>query len=471
MTLTHIFIFALLSILVGRLPENRTRSWTLFIASLLAVFALQPETSLRQFDFWLPLATIALTVLAWFVVRERSPLVTEDRNALIAVAAVILAISVTRILSRPVITATYPPQIQYVLLVLILTAAIVAVAATIRQERSGLIPVTIVFIVLLFVVLKSEALQLGFSRALRIITGQPPELASRVDFTWLGFSYIAFRLIHTLRDCAARRLQTVSLREYLTYVLFYPALTAGPIDRLERFVVDLRHFQRLTPARFTRGGKRIAIGMLKKFILADSLAILALNEVSAAQVESRLWLWLLLYAFAFQIYLDFSGYTDLAIGIGTWAGIDLPENFERPYLQADIRAFWNRWHITLTEWFRFYVFNPFTRRLRTTRVRLPVWTIICLGQFVTMILIGMWHGIAWHFLLWGLWHGVGLFLHNRWQSVFQKNNPRASALRDHAVWRAVGVFITYNYVAMGWVWFAIPDVDVAFDVLRKLTGL
>ena len=471
MTLAHIFFFAFLSILVGRLPENRTRSWILFIASLLAVFALQPEISLRQFDFWLPLATIALTVLTWFIVRQRSPLGSEDRIALIAIVTVILAVSITRILPRPVITATYPPQIQYVLLVMIIMTAVIVMAASIRQGQFGLIPATTVFIVLLFVVLKSEALQLGLSRTLRIITGQSPELASRVDLTWLGFSYIAFRLIHTLRDCAARRLQTVNLREYFTYVLFYPALTAGPIDRLERFMVDLRQFQKLTPGRFARGGKRIALGMLKKFILADSLAILALNEVSAAQVESRLWLWLLLYAFAFQIYLDFSGYTDLAIGIGVWAGIDLPENFKRPYLQADIRAFWNRWHMTLTEWFRFYVFNPLTRRLRTTRVRLPVWTIICLGQFVTMTLIGMWHGIAWHFLLWGLWHGVGLFVHNRWQSALQKYSPRVSALREHVVWRAGGVFFTFHYIALGWVWFAIPDVEVAFDVLRKLTGI
>jgi alginate O-acetyltransferase complex protein AlgI len=471
MTLAHILIFALLSILVGRLPENRTRSWILFIASLLAVFVLQPVTSLRQFDFWLPLATIALTLLTWFVIRERSPLASEDRNALIVVVAVILAISITRVLPRPVITTTYPPQIQYVLLALILVAVIVAAVAAIRHGRFGLIPATIGFIVLMFVILKSETLQLGLSRTLRNVIGQSPELASRVDIVWLGFSYIAFRLIHTLRDCAARHLQSVSFREYLTYVLFYPALTAGPIGRLEHFVDDLRQFQRLTPARFARGGKRIAIGMLKKFILADSLAILALNEVSVMQVDSRLWLWLLLYAFAFRIYLDFSGYTDLAIGIGTWAGIDLPENFERSYLQTDIRAFWNRWHITLTEWFRLYVFNPLTRWMRTTRLRLPVWAIICLGQFITMILIGMWHGIAWHFLLWGLWHAVGLFVHNRWETISQKFNPQVSALRDHAIWRAIGVFFTYNYVALGWVWFAIPNADVAFNVLRKLTGL
>ena len=152
------------------------------------------------------------------------------------------------------------------------------------------------------------------------------------------------------------------------------------------------------------------MGLLKKFILADSLGIVALNVVSAPQVDSRMWLWLMLYAYAFQIYLDFSGYTDLAIGIGAWAGIDLPENFHRPYLQTDINAFWNRWHMTLTQWFRFYVFNPLMRRLRTSPVKLPVGIIIFLGQLVTMILIGMWHGIAWNFILWGLYFGVLIWM-------------------------------------------------------------
>ncbi len=471
MTLAQIFLFALFSLVAGRLPGKQIRSWMLFATSLFAVFWLQPETSLRHFDFWFPTATIALIVLTWFIVRERSPLASEDRISLSAIVFLILFINLTRLLPRPLIIPTYPPQVLRIFIALLVTVGIIAAFASVRRESKWTFPAMIALIVLLFVLLKSETLQIHLSRALRTATGQSPELASQVDITWLGFSYIAFRLIHTLRICAIGKLPALTLREFLTYGLFYPALTAGPIDRVERFVKDLRQFQVLTPARFVQGGKRMVIGMLKKFILADSLAILALNEIKAGQVSSHAWLWLLLYAFALQIYLDFSGYTDLALGIGAWAGIDLPENFERPYLQTDIGAFWNRWHKTLTQWFRFYVFNPLTRTLRTVRVEMPVWTIILLGQLITMILIGMWHGIAWHFLLWGLWNGVGLFLHNRWVLFHQKFWPLSSTWRENPILRAVGIFITFHYVALGWVWFAIPNVDAAFDVMRKLIGI
>ncbi len=471
MTFAQIFVFTLLSLLVGRLSGTRIRSWILFVANLFAVFWLQPQTSLRHFDFWFPTATIALIVLTWFIVRERSPLASEDRISLAAIVFLILLISLTRLLPRPLIIPTYPPQGQRIVITLLVAAGITAAFASVRRERKWIFPGMIVFIVLLLVVLKSETLQIGLSSVLRRALGQSPELASKVDITWLGYSYIAFRLIHTLRISAMSKLPALTLRELLTFGLFYPALTAGPIDRVERFVKDLRQSQMLTPGRFMQGGRRIAIGMFKKFVLADSLAILALNEIKAAQVSSHAWLWLLLYAFALQIYLDFSGYTDLALGIGAWAGIDLPENFDRPYLQTDIGAFWNRWHKTLTHWFRFYVFNPLTRSLRSLRTELPVWTIILTGQLFTMVLIGMWHGIAWHFIIWGLWNGAGLFFHNRWVLFHQKYWPLSSTWRENPFLRAIGIFITFNYVALGWVWFAIPNVDAAFDVMRKLIGI
>jgi alginate O-acetyltransferase complex protein AlgI len=471
MTLAQIFVFALLSLLVGRLTATRTRSWILFVTNLFAVFWLQPQTSLRHFDFWFPAATIALIVLTWFIVRERSPLASEDKISLAVIVSFILLISFTRLLPQPLIIPTYPPQTQRIVLTLLVAMGVIAVFALARRERKWIIPAMIAFIVLLLVVLKSESLQLDFSRVLRRVMGQSPALASQVDITWLGYSYITFRLIHTLRLSAMGKLPALTLRELLTFGLFYPALTAGPIDRVERFLKDLRRFQVLTADRFMQGGKRIAIGMFKKFVLADSLAILALNEVKAGQVSSPAWLWLLLYAFALQIYLDFSGYTDLALGIGFWAGIKLPENFDRPYLQTDIGAFWNRWHITLTHWFRFYVFNPLTRSLRTLRMELPVWTIILTGQLFTMVLIGMWHGITWHFILWGLWNGAGLFFHNRWVLFHQKYWPLSSTWRENPFSRAVGIFITFNYIALGWVWFAIPNVDAAFEVMRKLIGI
>lgn len=471
MTLAQIFVFALLSLLVGRLSGTRTRSWILFGTNLFAVFWLQPQTSLRYFDFWFPVATIALTVLIWFIVRERSALASQDKISLAAIVFLVLLISLTRLLPQPLIIPTYPPQTQRIVITLLMVVGITAAFALARRERKWIIPAMIAFIVLLLIVLKSETLQIGLSSVLRRAVGQSPELASQVDITWLGYSYIAFRLIYTLRLCATGKLPVLSLRELLTFALFFPSLTAGPIDRVERFVRDLRQYQMLTPARFVQGGKRIALGMFKKFVLADSLAILALNEIKAGQVSSHAWLWLLLYAFALQIYLDFSGYTDLALGIGFWAGIKLPENFDRPYLQTDIGAFWNRWHKTLTQWFRFYVFNPLTRTLRTLRTEIPVWMIILLGQLFTMVLIGMWHGIAWHFILWGLWNGVGLFLHNRWVFLHQKYWPLSSSWRENPFLRVIGIFITFHYVALGWVWFAIPNVDAAFDVMRKLIGI
>jgi alginate O-acetyltransferase complex protein AlgI len=127
--------------------------------------------------------------------------------------------------------------------------------------------------------------------------------------------------------------------------------------------------------------------------------------------------------------------------------------------------------MTLTDWFRFYVFNPLTRRLRSLRVELPTWTIIIIGQLTTMIMIGMWHGIASNFVLWGVWHGLGLFLHNRWTILQQKFASRLNTRIDHRLRRAISIFLTFNYITLGWVWFAIPNVDTASDVLQRLVGM
>ena len=112
------------------------------------------------------------------------------------------------------------------------------------------------------------------------------------------------------------------------------------------------------------GGKRIIIGIFSKFVLADGLALIALNNINSRQVNSTGWLWVMLYAYAFRIFFDFSGYTDIAIGMGQLLGIQLPENFEKPYLKQNLTLFWNSWHITLAQWFRAYFFNPLTRALR-----------------------------------------------------------------------------------------------------------
>jgi D-alanyl-lipoteichoic acid acyltransferase DltB (MBOAT superfamily) len=286
----------------------------------------------------------------------------------------------------------------------------------------------------------------------------------------LGFSYIAFRLLHTIRDRATGRLPPVTLSEYIVYIIFFPALTAGPIDRIERFVGDLRRPMALVADDIGESSKRILVGLFKKFAVADTMALIALNATNALQVRSTGWAWVLLYAYSLQIYFDFSGYTDIAIGLGRLLGVKLPENFNSPYLKPNLTQFWNNWHMTLTQWFRTYFFNPVTRALRSRKKSLPIPVIIMLTQLATMVLIGLWHGVTVNFVAWGMWHGLGLFVHNRWSDL---TRARFSAMAPQ--WRAAlnigGVWLTFNFVALGWVFFALPDLSSSTNDLRILFGL
>jgi D-alanyl-lipoteichoic acid acyltransferase DltB (MBOAT superfamily) len=329
----------------------------------------------------------------------------------------------------------------------------------------------ILLIVAVFVVLKTDALAERAARLLREWQSQPAALAKSSELGWLGFSYVAFRLIHTLRDRQSGKLPALSLREYTTYAIFFPAFTAGPIDRAERFLPELRALPGLDPSRVVQGGIRIAVGIGKKFVIADSLAYMALDAAKADQATSAAGLWVLLYAYAFRLYFDFSGYSDIAIGIGQLFGIKLPENFNQPYLKRNITLFWQSWHMTLSQWVRFYVFMPLTRFL-LTRPRKPSPTLLALiGQLVTMLVIGLWHGVTWGFVAWGLWHGAGLFVHKVWSD---HTRPYYLQLRDHPrLDRGIGIaglVLTFHYVVLGWVWFALPQIGTSWDVFLRLFG-
>ena len=205
---------------------------------------------------------------------------------------------------------------------------------------SGYLAVIATFIVLMFVVIKTPQLQQGAVTFLRSARASNADLAE-IPFTWLGFSYVAFRLLHTIRDRQAGRLPAVSLSEFVNYVIFFPAYTAGPIDRVERFVKDLRAPLSLGNDDWLEAGSRIVVGLFKKFVVADLLAVISVSDILVDYVQSPGWMWVLVYAYAFRIYFDFSGYTDLAVGMGRLLGIRLPENFNAPYLKQNIALFWN----------------------------------------------------------------------------------------------------------------------------------
>ncbi len=465
MTLNQIGLFAALGLLGGALGARLPRRWLLLALSVLAVFWLQPATPIRNLDFWLPLASLGLSAVIWgLTLPAGTPLTRRDATAGLVTLGLALGVALLRYVPDACcLTASRPPEVLPVSLVLAVIAGVVWLTGRGFAGQPWALTARVGLLIGLFVVLKYEPLTTLAAAGLRSLGGQDASLATAYDIRWLGFSYLAFRLIHTLRDRLTGRLPHLHLDEFLTYAVFFPAISAGPIDRAERFQKDLQSEFRLGGGTLAEAGGRLAQGLLMKFVLADSLALFALNPQNAAEVQSGGWAWVLLYAYALRLFLDFAGYTHLAIGLGLLFGIRLPENFNRPYLQPNLTAFWNGWHMTLTQWLRGYVFNPLTRALRGRNW--PVAVIILCGQVVTMLLVGLWHGITLNFAVWGLWHALGLFVHNRWADFAKGRFQLPQRLAAVG-----GALLTFHFVALGWVWFALPTPELAGRLFRLLLG-
>jgi alginate O-acetyltransferase complex protein AlgI len=395
------------------------------------------------------------------------------------IAALVIGLSFLRFVdAESRLIATRPPDPFAVMRALVFVGALMTGIAWLlrKSDRRFVLTACILIIAALFVVLKTEPLARQLSQGWRGLTGQDTSLASLLDLNWLGFSYVAFRLMHTLRDRQTGQLPALSLREYVTYVVFFPSFTAGPIDRAERFMTDLRALPNvagLDAARIITGLTRITLGLFQKFVIADSLAQgVSLNATNVIQVNSTGWLWVLLYGYGLRLFFDFSGYSDIAIGIGILFGIRLPENFDRPYLKTSITAFWQSWHMTLSNWARFYVFSPLSRWWLMREHKPSPVVIVLLAQLATMVTIGLWHGVTVNFVIWGLWHGVALFIHKQWsdrtRKWYRSLNDRIWRKR---AWTALAWFATFQYVVIGWVWFAVPDTGQAARTLARLFGL
>lgn len=469
MTLSNLALGLALTLLAAFVLDDKRRVFFVFVLSVLAVYALQPPLPIRYLDFWLPTAAVFLVIVIWIAITPAEVVRTRQTLATLGwLLLVVVGLGLTRYLGGwPALTASRPPRIEQVLTgVGILTFWLVLFVLFGTDRKLSALMGSALLIGLL-IAIKSPPLSLWSAQVLRALNQQAVETATQFDVRWLGFSYIAFRLIHTLQDYRNRRSTVVSLQEYMTYIFFYPALIAGPIDRLERFIKDLRATFSAAHVDWAFVSERFIMGLFKKFILADSLALFALSPQNAPQIQSTGWAWVLLYAYAFQIWLDFSGYTDIALALGRVLGIKLPENFNRPYLRPNLTHFWNNWHMSLTQWFRAYVFNPFSRSLR--RKPLPMWSMILAAQLLTMTLIGLWHGITLNFVIWGLWHGVGLFLHNRWQHVFRARvSVWASTPLRQQMLQWSGILVTFNFVALGWAWFVLPTPQIALKFFSRL---
>lgn len=310
-------------------------------------------------------------------------------------------------------------------------------------------------LVALFVAWKAAGAQAAIFRALHLPGKYLPAGA------WLGGSYILFRLIHVSIEARKPDFPRVAFGDFVLYVLFPSTLVAGPIARLPEFAAQLP-WRRPSAPDVGEAARRITVGIFKKFVLADFIAILPIDFAHAGLSTPRMWA--SLYLFGFQLFFDFAGYSDIAIGTAALAGLRVPENFHAPYLKADIARFWQSWHATLSAWMRDYVFFPLGRTLRRRAPGIPGPAAVLACQVATMVLIGIWHGFFAGYALWGVWHGVGLFLNREWSR--RRPPPAGGALFR----RAGATFATFQFVMVGWVFFYATSVRESLLVLGKLLG-
>lgn len=472
MSIQTILLLIAIALGLGLLSDKWQRTNLLMIASILIMYWLQPETNLRFLGYWLPTVSLALIILVWAVTAD----VKFRRDAqtiptLLIILAVIGLVHLLAYLDTRQLLGFNQAPILYQALPILLVLVGIPIILIYRQIKSQAWQwIAFSILIILFIFLKTPSLTEWVSRAWRFLAGQSPELASASEFQWLGYSYIAFRLLHIIRDKQTGRLPGVELNEFVAYTVFFPSLMAGPIARIDQVLDSLKQPSLKLQAAFWNGSQRIISGLFKKFVLADSLAVFALNPQNALQPTSSTGAWVLLYAYSLQIYLDFSGYTDIAIGIAYFLGIKLPENFNKPYLKPNLTQFWNNWHMTLTNWFRAYFFNPITRSLR--KKKLPAMVILMITQISTMVLVGLWHGITINFVAWGAWHGLGLLAQNRWSNWIKGYLPAPDRYpRIDKILNVFGVVVTFHYVTLGWIWFVLPTPTLAWDFLFHLLGL
>ena len=275
----------------------------------------------------------------------------------------------------------------------------------------------------------------------------------------LGLSFYAFQSLTYTIDIYRRDAKPAdSYLAYLASASFFPTTLAGPITRISTLVPQWSKRELLSAED---GGKAlflIGLGLLKKFLIADYLAETLINRVfDLPKLYSGTEVLIGVYGYALQLYYDFSGYTDIAIGSALLLGIKLPINFNRPYAAQSISDFWRRWHISFSNWLRDYLYFS----LPGLRSRWKIFTYANL--VITMAIGGLWHGASWTFLIWGLWHGTGLAAQRWWQVV--RGNPTLSI---HPAVRFLKGLITFHFVLVGWIFFRAANLTTARDVLGQI---
>jgi alginate O-acetyltransferase complex protein AlgI len=276
----------------------------------------------------------------------------------------------------------------------------------------------------------------------------------------LGISFFVFEFIHYAVEVYRGKPLITSLPKFALFASFFPTQIAGPIKRYLDFIPQLDIPSKFKWEYLDRGMQMILMGLMKKVIIADNLAMVAQAGFGHPERFSSLDLWLVTYAFAFQIFFDFAGYTDIARGSAMLFGYKVPINFNLPYIAANVSDFWHRWHISLSTWLRDYLFIPLGGS------RGSKW-FVYRNLFITMTLGGLWHGAAAHFLIWGAYQGILLVLHREYKEMLGHFNW-AKGFVESKFYHVVSVVVTFHLMCIGWVFFRAEHLGTAVTMLKSM---
>jgi alginate O-acetyltransferase complex protein AlgI len=301
----------------------------------------------------------------------------------------------------------------------------------------------------------AESLQVALSRL-----GMSVPLRHLEVVLPIGISFYTFQSMSYVIDVYRRALKpTRNLVRFAVFVSFFPHLVAGPIMRPTTLLPQVASRRRFSFEQFYAGVYLIFWGMVEKVVVADNLALVANDLFARWQTLDGGLALLAIYAFAFQIYGDFSGYTNMARGVAKCLGFELPLNFNLPYFATSPRDFWSRWHISLSQWLRDYVYIPLGGNRRGG-------LLTCRNVMLTMVLGGLWHGAEWTFVGWGLYHGLLLVAH-RLLSPWLKRVDPADPI-DRACWNGLRIIVTFHLVCVGWLIFRAGSLEQVAGMLGAI---
>ncbi len=273
-------------------------------------------------------------------------------------------------------------------------------------------------------------------------------------FLPVGISFFTFQIMSYTMDIYFKKLEPIrSFKDFLFFVAFFPQLVAGPIVRATWFIPQIKKKVHLDNDTVAKALILIMGGLIKKGIIADYISTNFVDRVfESPALFSGVENLIAIYGYGLQIYCDFSGYSDIAIGLAALVGFELPINFNTPYKARSVTEFWHRWHMSLSTWLRDYLYIPLGgNKLGKTRQYINL--------MITMLLGGLWHGASWNFVFWGGMHGLGLALDKFWLSM---------KLSQTKVMRVISLFITFNFVSFLWIFFRAHDFAIAGQMLSQI---